>query len=129
MFEVSNWGFLGVLSPFRPLHGVPRVPRHVYRVSHLNNLTFGLIELQTCAMGLGRGFWGCSVHLNNPHVAHETLDTCTTYHVLFHRHKTLHVTVYRLEKVYLKWTKLLLNYGVLQSVPMFQVENMHLFKY
>ena len=57
MFEVSNWGFLGVLSPFRPLHGVPRVPRHVYRVSHLKNLTFGLIELQTCARGLGRGLW------------------------------------------------------------------------
>ena len=55
MFEVSNWGFLGVLSPFRPLHGVPRVPRHVYRVSHLKNLTFELVELQTCVRGLGRG--------------------------------------------------------------------------
>ena len=77
MFEVSNQGFLRSLSPFRPSPGVPRGPRHVYHVSHLEYLTLDLIELQQCARGVVRGFQGCSVLLNNPQVAHVTLDTCT----------------------------------------------------
>ena len=86
MFEVSNQGFLGSLSPSRPSPGVPRGPRHVYHVSHLENLTFDLIELQQCAKGVDRGFQGCQVHLDVSHMAHVAMDmptTCSThYHIL-----------------------------------------------
>ena len=86
MFEVSNQGFLRSLSPFRPSPGVPRGPRHVYHVSHLENLTFDLIELQQCAKGVDRGFQGCQVHLDVSHMAHVAMDmptTCSThYHIL-----------------------------------------------
>ena len=47
MFEVSNWGFLGVLSPTRPLHGVngvPRDPRHVVQVSRVMLATWALFR-------------------------------------------------------------------------------------
>ena len=77
MYEVSNQGFLGSLSPFRPSPGVLRDPRHVYHVSYLEYLTFDLIELQQCVWGLDRGFQGRSVLLNNSQVAYVTLDTST----------------------------------------------------
>ena len=83
MFEVSNQGFLRSLSPFRPSPGVPRGPRHVYHVSHLENLTFDLIELQQCAKGVDRGFQGCQVHLDVSHMAHVAIDmstTCSTHY-------------------------------------------------